>query len=87
LPAYVAWRAGTTTLFPIDCFKIPAQDCRSTVELRVNRIYKWRVKYRTFTYEGGLEQRRRCAFEAQSYHILTLQLKYTNVSGRLCKDM
>jgi hypothetical protein len=56
------------------------------VELRVNRIYKWRVKFRTFTYEGGLEQRRR-AFEALSYNILTLQLKYTNVSGRLCKDM
>jgi hypothetical protein len=41
VPAYVAWRAGTTTLFlldswpPIDYLKIPAQESQSSpIKLR-----------------------------------------------------
>jgi hypothetical protein len=52
-PAYVAWGAGTGTLFqaPIDCLKIPAQLIQ---KLQLIQDFTWRGKNRTPTWYSTL---------------------------------
>ncbi len=55
LPAYVAWQAGTTTLFlPIDCLKIPAQYALLIAECHWSEAY---TPYHSLAFSWDKRQR------------------------------